>query len=491
MRNVSVLILLVSLLSLPACRKEAGIGGEVPEIYDVTPYAEQGWDIYTGTGYRYGASIIVNDNGSVDLWLAAPGGTFGDGVKTYLSDEQEAQPLGTEGTLSQYFEFSDEFVGIGIYCPSWNSSQESFTLSLYTWDEDYGTTVSGTPVATARFEKYTDNSWLRIYAGGGGQEKFPAGKYLWVMSEGTSNSGIWKCVTPGSANMTGAVSYISGVETEGQFCSMICTSVGSSEIYWDKIVYMHSEDGGRSWTDEAATLLPTEGSRDALSCCDPGVACWGGYYYIGYTSTENKSGRYNHVYMARSSSPAGPWEKWNGSGWGGDNPQPVISYNGTPSGFGAGEPCIVVLDGTVYLYYSWNEWNTTTTRLSTAPASDMNWPALLEDRGTVIDKTDMTAPDHTDVKYVERSRKFIAIHAVERDTDDSYLKIWESADGISFSEKGKVGGELCKGIINAGMSGNGEGHVLPDTPQYLCYAHSEDPRTWGHWATWWSPMTWK
>lgn len=466
---------------------------EEPAVYDVSPYAEEGWDIYTGTGYRYGASIIVNSDGSADLWLAAPGGTFGDGVKTYLSDEQEAQPLGTDRTLAQYFEFQEEFVCVSLCCPSWNSSKEGFTLSLYSWAGDYEATVSGKPVATTRFDNYTDNSWLKIYAGesADGSEKFPAGKYLWVMSEGTASSGIWKCVTPGSGAQTNAVSYIDGQETEGQFFSMICTRDGSSEIYWDKIVYMHSDDGGKTWTDEVASLLPTEGSRDALSCCDPGVAYWGGYYYIGYTSTEDKSGRNNHVYMARSKSPAGPWEKWNGNGWGGDYPQPVVTFEGTLSGFGAGEPCIVVYNGTVYLYYSWNEWNTTTTRLSTAPASDPDWPARLESRGTVIDKTDMEAPDHTDVKYVERSRKFIAIHAVERDTDGSYLQIWESEDGISFSMAGKVEGSLRKGIINAGMSGDGEGHVKPDATQYLCYAHSDAPRTWGHWATWWSPLTWK
>ena len=477
-----------------SCEKDPGTESGTPEfeVYDVVPVAEQGWDIYTGTGYRYGASIIVNDDESVDLWLAAPGGTFGEGVKTYLSDEKEAQQLGTDGTLAQYFEFDESFARISLYCPSWNSTQESFTLSIYEWNTDYAGTVAGEPLASRRFEKYGDNSWLDLYAGDDetGTEKFPAGKYLWVMSDGTANSGIWKCTVSGSSSQTNARSYVDGEEISGQFFSMICTSAGSNEIYWDKIVYMHSDDGGKTWTDEVPTLLPTEGGRDSLSCCDPGVACWGGYYYIGYTSTMNQSGRYNHVYMARGTSPDGPWEKWNGSGWGGD-PSPVVTYDGTLSGFGAGEPCIVVLDGTVYLYYSWNEWNTVTTMLSTAPADDENWPARLESRGVVIDKTDMEDPDHTDVKYVERSRKFVAIHAVERDTDNSWIQIWESEDGISFTKAGQIRGELCKGIINAGMSGDGEGHVRPDIVQYLCYAHSDEPRTWGHWATWWSPMVWE
>lgn len=493
MNNIYKMTAVAAILMLLACQKERNNGPSTPEIFDVSPYAEQGWDIYTGTGYRYGASIIVNDDGSADLWLAATGGTFGEGAKTYLSDEQEAQPLGTERTLAQYFEFQEEFACVGLYCPSWNSSKEGFTLSLYSWAGSYDATVSGQPLAKTRFDNYADNSWLKIYAGenADGTEKFLPGKYLWVMSEGTANSGIWKCITPGSPEQTKAESYIDGEKTEGQFISMIYTVDGSSEVYWDKIVYMHSGDGGKTWSEEVTALLPTEGSRDALSCCDPGVAYWNGYYYLGYTSTENKSGKYNHVYMARSKEPSGPWEKWNGKGWGGNDPQPAVTFDGAPSGFGAGEPCIVIKDGTVYLYYSWNDWNTTTTRLSTAPATDENWPAALKDQGTVINKTGMESPDHSDIKYVERSGKFIALHAVKRDTDDSYLQLWESEDGILFTECGKVEGELRSGIINAGMSGDREGHVKPDTIQYLCYAHSDAPRTWGHWATWWSPLTWK
>lgn len=493
MNNIYKMTAAAAILMILACQKETNDGPSKPEIFDVSPYAEQGWDIYTGTGYRYGASIIVNDDGSADLWLAATGGTFGEGVKTYLSDEQEAQPLGTERTLAQYFEFQEEFACVGLYCPSWNSSLEGFTLSMYSWAGSYEATVSGQPLARTRFDNYADNSWLKIYAGenADGTDKFPPGEYMWVMSEGTANSGIWKCITPGSPEQTKAESYIDGEKAEGQFISMIYTVDGSSEVYWDKIVYMHSDDGGKTWSEEVAALLPTEGSRDALSCCDPGVAFWNGYYYLGYTSTENKSGKYNHVYIARSKEPSGPWEKWNGKGWGGNDPQPAVTFDGAPSGFGAGEPCIVIKDGTVYFYYSWNDWNTTTTRLSTAPASDENWPAALKDQGTVIDKTGMESPDHSDIKYVERSGKFIAVHAVERDTDNSYLQLWESSDGILFTECGRVGGELRSGIINAGMSGDREGHVKPDTIQYLCYAHSDAPRTWGHWATWWSPLTWK
>ena len=32
-----------------------------------------GWQIYPGGGYRYGPSIIINSDNSIDMWLSAPG----------------------------------------------------------------------------------------------------------------------------------------------------------------------------------------------------------------------------------------------------------------------------------------------------------------------------------------------------------------------------------------------------------------------------------
>lgn len=55
----------------------------------------------------------------------------------------------------------------------------------------------------------------------------------------------------------------------------------------------------------------------------------------------------------------------------GTDVQPMIRYTDDPTAFGAGEPSIVVLDGTIYFYYSWNDSGTgIKTRLATADATD-------------------------------------------------------------------------------------------------------------------------
>ena len=118
---------------------------------------------------------------------------------------------------------------------------------------------------------------------------------------------------------------------------------------WDWISYRHSPDGGKTWTDEKSVLQPTPDSPDFYSCCDPGVVKFGEYYYIGYTSTVNVNGTDNNVFVARSKNIDGPYEKWNGNGWGG-RPEAIIDFTGNPDRFGAGEPSFVVLGDTLYFY---------------------------------------------------------------------------------------------------------------------------------------------
>jgi hypothetical protein len=123
---------------------------------------------------------------------------------------------------------------------------------------------------------------------------------------------------------------------------------------WDYLFYRHSPDGGKTWTTEKSVLAPTPDSADFYSCCDPGIVRFGGYYYLAYTSTVIEGGVDNDVFVARSKNLDGPYEKWNGNGWGG-KPAPIIEYTGNSESYGAGEPSMVVLNDTLYLYYTWRD----------------------------------------------------------------------------------------------------------------------------------------
>jgi len=246
-----------------------------------------------------------------------------------------------------------------------------------------------------------------------------------------------------------------------------------------------STDGGRNWTSDLIVLQPTAGSADNNAVCDPSVVFSGGYYYLSYTATVQAKGG-NNVFVARSKSPAGPFQKWNGHGWGG-KPAPVITYKGPRDAYGAGEPSLVVAGSTLYVYYSWLTHDAhgrriQETRVATAPAAAADWPASLTYRGVALDNSAKPGTDSADIKYVDSYGKFVAVHAAERFTPRSYVQMWESDDGIHFRRSAELRTGLRPHLHNAGISGDRQGHIDITRPQYLGYAYGSNA-SWGQWNT--------
>ena len=267
--------------------------------------------------------------------------------------------------------------------------------------------------------------------------------------------------------------------------SMIRNADGSIDAYfsapgvfdqWDWIFYRHSPDGGKSWTVEKAVLQPTPDSADFYSCCDPGIVKCGDYYYLAYTSTIVEGGIDNNVFVARSKNLDGPFEKWNGSGWGG-RPAPIIEYTGDHTTYGAGEPSMVVVNDTLYLYYTWRDGELNQTRLSIADANDPNWPKVLEYVGVAIDHVDGDT-DSADVKYVEDYGKFIAVSTAKRFTTDSYVKVYCSDDGITFKDSYALKSNTSHCCHNCGISGRPNGHIRLSDNVYIAYAYGQEFGTW-------------
>ena len=245
---------------------------------------------------------------------------------------------------------------------------------------------------------------------------------------------------------------------------------------WDYIFYRHSPDGGKSWTTEKSVLAPTPEAADFYSCCDPGIVRFGGYYYLAYTSTVVEGGVDNNVFVARSKSLDGPYEKWNGNGWGG-KPAPVVEYTGNPETYGAGEPSMVVLNDTLFLYYTWRDGDLNHTRLSVADASNENWPQTLEYKGVAIDHIQGDT-DSADVKFVEDYGKFIAVSTASRFTTDSYVKVYMSNDGVSFEESYYLKTNTIHTLHNCGITSREDGHIRLSDNLYLSYAYGEEFGTW-------------
>ncbi len=255
--------------------------------------------------------------------------------------------------------------------------------------------------------------------------------------------------------------------------------VGTISGEWDWISYRRSDDGGVTWSEEKIVLTPTQGSMDHFSNCDPGVVYFNGYYYLGYTSTLNEKGNCNNVFVARSKNPDGPFEKWNGSGWGGYEPQPIFYYDENYGVFGMGEPSFVELNGTLYIYYTNYAPSGSYTMVATADATNENWPATIRNHGVAVKKD----TDSLDIKYVEDWGKFIGIATGSRMGPSSYLAVFESDNGMDFELVDAVREGTLTHLHNAGISSRRNGHIkLSEDADKLrvIYAHGEG---WGTWNT--------
>ena len=246
-----------------------------------------------------------------------------------------------------------------------------------------------------------------------------------------------------------------------------CATDGPGDVS-DFVGYFRLYDGGKRRSHEKTALMPTGGGWDNLSTCDPGIIKFGGYYYIGYTTTLDKRGVDNDICVARSKKPGGPYEKWTGSGWG-DEPFPLIEYTDNPDYWGSGEPSFVLMGDKLYIYYSWN-LSTPATYLAIADATDENWPATLEYKGEVISEKSGGA-DSADVKYADEYGRFLAVITEKRFSPDSYIAVWESFDGIHFRQSDIIKTNTAKNLHNCGLSGRADGHIGVGDPVYLGYGY--------------------
>lgn len=251
---------------------------------------------------------------------------------------------------------------------------------------------------------------------------------------------------------------------------------GNSSTQWDWITYRHSDDG-ENWSKEKVVLKPTAGSADQCSVCDPGVICFDGYYYLAYTSTDDyrHKGTNNSAFVARAKKPQGPYEKWNGNGWGG-NPQPIIEYEDDPRGWGIGEISFVVLEKDIYIYYTYFNTEGGETRLAKAEVGE-NWPATIEEKDTVIARSNQ---DSLDFFYADDYKMFMAFTIEDRMSDSSELAVYISGNGQHFERCDSTKKFIEDYAHNLGIAKSPDGHQTTDKEVLIGYAYG---KRWGRWNT--------
>ena len=251
-------------------------------------------------------------------------------------------------------------------------------------------------------------------------------------------------------------------------------------------VYRKSYDNGLTWTPDVAAMRPTAATEDWHWTCDPGTVKIGDYYYITYTSVLWPGGVDNNLFVGRTKDPAGTCiEKWGVDGWGSE-PRPIVAFDGLKGQWGAGEGSMVVLGDTLYLYVTWCD-DIFSTRVFTADATSENWPETLKFRGIAY-RHDGLGEDSADFKYVDAYKCFISVAAGNRFSDDCYVHVNVSYDGIYFRSevrlKHKTESSMIEtGIHNMGITGDASGHIdIFNKQHFIGCAYAPAGSAWGVWG---------
>ncbi len=253
------------------------------------------------------------------------------------------------------------------------------------------------------------------------------------------------------------------------------SSPGNSGSQWDWIVYRHSDDG-EEWSDEKIVLKPTPGSKDQCSVCDPAVIYFNDFYYLAYTATDYYEGKgsYNMAFVSRSRFPDGPFEKWNGNGWGGD-PEPIIFYDGAKENWGIGEVSFVIYDEDLYVYYTYIDVRDSYIGLCKADLTG-DWPSTLRSKGPVLYQTDH---DSVEIVYDEFRNTFLAFSIDGRMMENSSLCFYTSENGKEFKEVAHAKDYIEDYANNLGVAKGPDGHQTSDKDILFGYAYGKN---WGRWS---------
>ena len=116
------------------------------------------------------------------------------------------------GTAGLKFTATSPFYAINATCPSWSNNVGNLTFSLYKWNTNYAQSIATSPLAVKTFINFNDNEKIKLTFD---QQK--AGEYLWVISNGTEQVGVWKWTD----STDPVISYYSGNTVTGSYESEI------------------------------------------------------------------------------------------------------------------------------------------------------------------------------------------------------------------------------------------------------------------------------
>jgi hypothetical protein len=250
-------------------------------------------------------------------------------------------------------------------------------------------------------------------------------------------------------------------------------SGGNIAPAWDYVRYVSSSDGGNTWTTPVDMLHATAFGGMDLSACDPSVVLFQGFYYMyyGVAITTAPNVFQTVVQVARSTAIDGPYLTYTQRGTWENTPtdpqiiiRPLMTRPQEPSGYGAGQPSVVVMDGKLFMWYTDDSLFVTqsgdfrTFHLYMLQSSDpVTWTA---DPNQL---TNIVGQDSPDVKYDPVHNQFVATWVLNMFTTQASLVRATSSNGLSWTAPQTIisASSFLPFTNNAGATGDEIGHLLP------------------------------
>jgi len=267
--------------------------------------------------------------------------------------------------------------------------------------------------------------------------------------------------------------YAPSIVLQNNVYHVFFCSGGNISPAWDYIRYVNSTDGGKSWSSPVDMLHATASNGMDLAACDPSVVFFQGFYYLFYGSAiTNAQGVFqNVIQVSRSTSITGPYLTYTQRGTWDDTPtdpqviiKPMQIRTGQPSGYGAGQPSLVVLNGKLFMWYTDDSLTATQNgdfggfRLYMLQSTDpVTWTP------NPNQQTDIVGQDSPDIKYDPVNKQFVARWVFNMFTSDASLVHAFSTDGLHWSApKTVIGSSMFPPFTNnAGTTADENGSLLP------------------------------
>ncbi len=256
---------------------------------------------------------------------------------------------------------------------------------------------------------------------------------------------------------------------------IMCSFVQEATFFlaWDYIRYVNSTAGGETWSIPSDKLHATAFNGSDLSACDPSVVYFQGFYYMFYGSaiTTAPNVFQTVIQVARATGIEGPYLTYTQRGTWEDTPtdpqiiiEPLRTRSQEPSGYGAGQPSLVVLNGKLLMWYTDDSLFVTRSNdfsafhLYMLQSSDpVTW---IPDPNQV---TNIVGQDSPDIKYDPVHNQFVATWVYNMFTDETSLVRAFSSDGLNWSSPQTVieTSSFLPYANNAGATADENGHLLP------------------------------